>query len=163
MKWGWHFCQLDSKAVFPKCFQVLYIFQQTMAFFLNVSLNSVTKRICQCNKRAWTFHLLCKRPGCYHSAGKTHVRNGTFKLGPIHASVIYQIPWIYWIQFLFYFGKLHWIAKRAHCSDLAQGHITCPFVVQQEAAACFLNVLPSIFNLMHKHCLHCATTQNHQR
>ena len=37
---------------------------------------------------------LCKRPGCSASASasKTHVRDGIFKLSPIHASVIYQIP-----------------------------------------------------------------------
>ena len=33
--------------------------------------------------------LLCWRPGCYHDASKTHV-----KLTQIHASMIYQIPWI---------------------------------------------------------------------
>ena len=32
-------------------------------------------------------HLLCKRPGCYHSTNKTHVRDRIFKLSPIHASV----------------------------------------------------------------------------
>ena len=33
-------------------------------------------------------HLLGERPGCYHSAIKTHVRDMIFKLSPIHASVI---------------------------------------------------------------------------
>ena len=42
-----------------------------------------------------TCHLLCWRPGCYHGASKTHVRDRSFKLSPIHASVIYQIPWIH--------------------------------------------------------------------
>ena len=37
-------------------------------------------------------HLLCKRPRCYHSISKTQVADRIFKLGPIHASVIYQIP-----------------------------------------------------------------------
>ena len=27
-----------------------------------------------------------KKPGCYHSVGKTHLRDGIFKLNPIHAS-----------------------------------------------------------------------------
>ena len=31
----------------------------------------------------------------------THVRDRIFKLIPIHASVIYQIPWIRWIQWKF--------------------------------------------------------------
>ena len=43
-------------------------------------------------------HLLCKRPGCYHSTTKTHVRDRIFKLFQIHASVIYQIRQIHWIQ-----------------------------------------------------------------
>ena len=29
-----------------------------------------------------------------HSTSKTHVRDGIFKLSPIHVSVIYQFPWI---------------------------------------------------------------------
>ena len=36
------------------------------------------------------------RPGCYHSTSKTQVRDRIFKLTLIHASVIYQIPWIHW-------------------------------------------------------------------
>ena len=43
-------------------------------------------------------HLLCEKPECYHSTSKTHVRDRIFKLSSIHASVIYQIPWIRWIQ-----------------------------------------------------------------
>ena len=54
------------------------------------------KNICHYNKKAWTCHLLCKRPGCYHSTSKTHVRDRIFKLSPIHTSVIYQIRWIQW-------------------------------------------------------------------
>ena len=52
------------------------------------------KNIGHCNKRARTCHLLCKSPGCYHSASKTRVRDRIFKMRQIHASVIYQIPWI---------------------------------------------------------------------
>ena len=40
------------------------------------------------------------RPGCYHSASKTHVRDRIFKLSPIHASVIYHILWIHRIQWI---------------------------------------------------------------
>ena len=36
-------------------------------------------------------------PTTSHSASKTHVWDGIFKLSPIHASVIYQIRWIQWI------------------------------------------------------------------
>ena len=46
-------------------------------------------------------HLPCKRSRCYHSANKTHVAERIFKLSPIHAWVIYQIPrirWIHWIS-----------------------------------------------------------------
>ena len=46
--------------------------------------------ICHYSKRAWTFHLLCKRPGCYH--GKTHVGDWILKLNPNHASVIIRFP-----------------------------------------------------------------------
>ena len=59
------------------------------------------KNICHYSKTAWTCHLLCKRPGCHHSASKTHVRDKVFKLTPIHASVIYQIRWIQWIPLPF--------------------------------------------------------------
>ena len=45
----------------------------------------------------------CKRPGCYHSNSKTHVRDMIFQLSPIHGSVIYQICWIQLI--LFNLGK----------------------------------------------------------
>ena len=38
--------------------------------------------------------LLCWRSGCYHSTSNTQIRGRIFKLVPIHASVIYQIPWI---------------------------------------------------------------------
>ena len=47
-------------------------------------------------KRVQTCHILCKRPGCYHSTNETHVKDRIFYLIPIHASVIYQIPWILW-------------------------------------------------------------------
>ena len=40
------------------------------------------KNICHYSKMAQTCHLLRKKPGCYT----------IFKLSPIHASVIYQIP-----------------------------------------------------------------------
>ena len=43
-------------------------------------------------KRTQTCHLLCKRPGCYHSASKKHVRDRIFKLTPIHASAIIRFP-----------------------------------------------------------------------
>ena len=37
-------------------------------------------------------HLLCKRPGCYHSTSKIHVRDRIFKSSPIHASVVISFP-----------------------------------------------------------------------
>ena len=70
--------------VFPKCFTAFPEFSD--------------KNICHYSKRAWTYHLLCKRLGYYRSASKTHVRDSVFKLSPIHASAICQIPWICWIQ-----------------------------------------------------------------
>ena len=53
--------------------------------------NSVTK-ILYFKKIIQTCHFLCKRPRCYHSAIRMHVGEGIFKLTPIHAAVIYQIP-----------------------------------------------------------------------
>ena len=47
-------------------------------------------------------HLLCKRPWCYHSASKTHVRDGILKFSPIYASVIYQIPRIRLVQWILF-------------------------------------------------------------
>ena len=64
-----------------------------------ISLNVFTefaefndKNISHYSKSAQTCHLLCKRPGCYHSGSKTHVGDRIFKLNKIHALVIYQIP-----------------------------------------------------------------------
>ena len=54
-------------------------------------LNSVTK-ICHSVKGLEPSHLLCKRPACYHNASTTHVEDRTFKLSPIHASVIISFP-----------------------------------------------------------------------
>ena len=81
-------------------FQLLDI---AIEFALNVFLEFAgfsDKNICHYNKRVWTHNLLCQRQGCYHSASKTHVRDRIFKLTPIHASVIYQIPWIRWIHWI---------------------------------------------------------------
>ena len=75
--------------------------------------NSGTKIIV--NRRAQTCQLLCNG----HSASKTHVRDTIFKLSSINASVIYQIPWIRWndwIQWKFcsFQEKLHGFAKFSH-------------------------------------------------
>ena len=63
---------------FPECFHWFFQCQ----FFI---------RICK---------LLCKRPGCYHSASNRLVTDRIIKLDSIHASVIYQIYWIYWIHWI---------------------------------------------------------------
>ena len=63
-------------------------------FSLN-SLNSVTKIFVITVNRGLNLppsHLLCKKPGCYHSTSKTHVRDRIFKSGPIHVSVIIRFP-----------------------------------------------------------------------
>ena len=65
------------------------------------SLNSVTIVITVKRLKMSPSHLLCKRPGCYHSTSETHVRDRIFKLSPIHASVIYQIPRIHFSFQLF--------------------------------------------------------------
>ena len=69
--------------------------KESVEFFLNVSLNSVTKMIVFTVKRARTCHLFRKCPGCCHSVSKTHVRDRIYRLSQIHASVIYQILLIY--------------------------------------------------------------------
>ena len=51
------------------------------------------------NKKDYlNLHLLCKRPGCYYIASKSHVTERIFKLTPIQASGIYQFPWVHWIS-----------------------------------------------------------------
>ena len=60
-----------------------------MEFFLNVLID---KNIWHYSKRIPTSYLLCKRPVCYHSTIKTHVRHRIFKLSPLHASVIIHFP-----------------------------------------------------------------------
>ena len=62
------------------------------------------KNIFHYNKRAWTCKLLCKRPGCYHSTSKTHVKDRIFKLSP---KFILQwfISFPEFTEFLFYLGK----------------------------------------------------------
>ena len=71
-------------APYWNAFLLLNIFTELTEF--------IDKNICHYSKRAQTCHLLCKRPGRYHSTSKTHVRDRIFTLLPIHALVIYQIP-----------------------------------------------------------------------
>ena len=59
-----------------------------LEFFLNVFIEFRDKNICHYSERSQTCHLLCMRPGCYHSTSKTHIRDRIFKWVPIHASVI---------------------------------------------------------------------------
>ena len=76
-------------------------------FSLN-SANSVTKN-CHYSKRArnWPLsHLLCKRPGCYHTASKTHVRDSIFEFSLIHTSVVISFPeFTNSVKVLLYLGK----------------------------------------------------------
>ena len=49
---------------------------------------------------------MCKRPGCYHSTSKTHVRDRILKLSPIHASVTIRFPeFAEFSEFLIHLGK----------------------------------------------------------
>ena len=113
-KIGISFLQMDISHgiwVFPKCFHWIQRIQLLKIFFI--------KRICTC-------HLLCKRPGWFHSTSNKQGRNWIFKLGWIHVSVSYQIPWIpvsflensfirvqmvdiLWYDFLTYMSKCHTI------------------------------------------------------
>ena len=86
--------------------------------------------ICHCSKRVRTWHpaTSCVRD---HNASKTHVRHSIFKLSPIHASVIYQISWIHWIQFrefLFHLGKTPLqLSKYSITASLSLTDDTCTF------------------------------------
>ena len=77
-------------------------------FFLNVFTEFAEftdKNICPYSKRTRPCHFLYKRPGCYHCASTTHMRDRIFKFSLIHASVIYLILWIHWnhwIQWKFF-------------------------------------------------------------
>ena len=72
--------KLDAIWIFPKC-----------------SANSVTKRFVIVVKglKPATSCVTETRMLLQHC--KTHVRDRIFKLTVIHASVIYQMPWIHWI------------------------------------------------------------------
>ena len=94
----WHLLQLARG---PWNEIKIYITSVAIKFsFLTFSLNSVTK-ILFVRKIIRTCHLLCKRLRCYHNASKkTQVGERIFKLSPIHASVIYQIPCVHWIHWI---------------------------------------------------------------
>ena len=75
-KENWNFTYCYKVASFIFFFRVV---KKTILF--EFSLNVFTefiefsdKSICHYSKRAQTCHLLCKRPGCYHSTRKTRVR-----------------------------------------------------------------------------------------
>ena len=72
---------IDVNLVLSKCFY--WIQWQKILYF---------------KKTIQTYHLLCKRPRCYHSANKTQVAERILILNPIHTSVIYQIPRVHWIS-----------------------------------------------------------------
>ena len=91
------------KKMVTERYHVLEHSSNPIEFSLNVCTEFAEfsdKNIFQYSKMAWTYHLLCKRPGCYHSTSKTHMRARIFKLTIIHASVIYQNPWIHRIQWI---------------------------------------------------------------
>ena len=67
------------------------LFEFSLNVFTECSEFSV-KIILYFRKNIQTYHLLCKRPRSYHSASKTQVTDRIYKLNPIHALVIYQIP-----------------------------------------------------------------------
>ena len=53
-----------------------------MEYFVNVFTEFSEfsdKNICHYSKRIRTCHLLCKRPGCYHSVSKKHVIDRIFE------------------------------------------------------------------------------------
>ena len=67
--------------LFPKCFH----------------WNSVTKIFVITVKGAQTCH---PAMSCVRDQDERHLRDKIFKLSPIHASMIYEILWICWIQWI---------------------------------------------------------------
>ena len=61
------------------------------------------KNICHYCKRVQICHLLCWRPGCYHSTSKTHVRDRIFILSLIHVQLFIRFP--EFTKFLFHLMK----------------------------------------------------------
>ena len=64
-----------------------------MEFFLNVftefsEFSNKNLSLHQKDLNLLLSHILCKRPGCYRSVSKTHMRDRIFKSSLIHASVI---------------------------------------------------------------------------
>ena len=78
-----------SKSNWISCFTVLAV---SIEFSLNVftEFAEFGDKKNDYGKRARTCHLLCKRPGCYHNASNTHVRDRIWS--PIQYSVVYQNP-----------------------------------------------------------------------
>ena len=74
----------------------------TFEFSLNVHTEFVDwkNNIQTCNP-------LCQRPGCYHSASKTQITDGIFKLILLHNSVFIWFP--EFTEFPFHLGKPRWI------------------------------------------------------
>ena len=69
--------KVDNWSVSPR--------EGAMEFFLNVFTEFrkfSDENICHYSKRSRKCHLLCKRPGCYQSASKTHVKDRIFKFMP---------------------------------------------------------------------------------
>ena len=59
------------------------------------------------------------RPKCYHRVSKTQVRETIFKMTYIQASVICQIPWIFWIpRISTLFRKTHNGPLKIWCREL---------------------------------------------
>ena len=118
--------------VFPKCFTEFS-----------------DKNICHYSKRAWTCNLLCKRPGFYHNAHKTHVRDGIFKLTLIHALVICQITWIHWKCSLFnaQFLLHSWEAGPSRVISLQQAK----WIVPLASSLGFRRCVPTYFQELKQH------------
>ena len=114
---------------------------QAMAALFEFSLNIFTefsdKNICHYSKRAQTCHPATSyaRDQDAITALARHVRDKIFKLNPIHASVIYQIPWIQWIPFPFCENsivllpmetKIRWVVAWYRFSR-SHKHVFCQF------------------------------------
>ena len=70
----------------------------TQSIFLLNSVSSLTRNCIYIQEIIRTCNLLYKKPRYDHSTSKTWITDMIFEISPVHASVIYQIPWIHCIS-----------------------------------------------------------------
>ena len=116
------------------------------------------KNIYHYSKRARNCHILCKRPGCYHSTIKTQAIDMIFNLSPVHASVIYHcirwIRWIHWLSFPFgktalefFLNEFHWIQRIQRNNTKSKSGMVTKVITHLLTDTLPVLVIESIFSL----------------